>query len=141
MSEKRSKSGEFFVEPGRIYHVGDPEHVGIFPVKTELTVLDADPAKTPVGWTVQEYVGGDVILVDEAGEVIEPYIKDRDGLKVGQLLIAETLVGKVRAVVARDEVGDWCWVSDHMVGDLEYDESQGRWVTTLAINKKLLSGV
>lgn len=126
------------VEPGRIYPVSDPEVKGSFPVKTELTVLSADEVKTPLGFVVDYRRGGSVTRVDDRGRELEHPVRSKDGLKPGNLLIAPTLVGEVRAVVAQDDVGDLCWVSGGLVGDLEYDEQQGYWITTLAINKKLL---
>lgn len=109
-------------------------------MRTELTVLsdDAKVKSSSLGLVVREYDGGAVTRVDDKGEAIEKPVKSKDGLKPGNLLIAPTLVGEVRAVVARDDVGDLCWISGKMVGDLEYDEERGYWITTLAINKKLL---
>ncbi len=127
------------VEPGRIYPTSTPEVLGKIPVRTELTVVSADDPKAPaLGFTVKEYNGGAVTRVDDRGKELENPVRARDGLKPGNLLIAPTLVGEVRAVVAKDDVGDLCWVSGGLVGDLEYDEERGYWVTTLAINKKLL---
>lgn len=138
MTEKRPKSGEFEVLPGRVYPTSSPPVVVHFPVKTELTVMSADdPKQKPIGWAVKEYSGGAVSLVSDKGEVTMP-VKDPDGLKEGDLLTAPTLVGNVQAVVARDDVGDLCWVSGGFVGDLEYDKERGYWITSVAINKKLL---
>ncbi len=140
MTEKRHKSGEFEVAPGRIYPTSDPEVRGHFPVKTELTVVGADdPGQKVLGFTVKEYNGGAVSRVDDTGKSIENPVKSREGLRVGNLLIAPTLVGDVRAVVALDDVGDLCWVSGGFVGDLEYDDERGYWITSFAINKKLLT--
>jgi hypothetical protein len=128
------------VEPGRIYPTGDPEGSGRIPVRTELTVLSADDPKSPtLEFKVTERNGGAVTRIDDKGQTIEKPVKSEDGLKPGNLLIAPTLIGEVRAVVAVDGVGDLCWVSGGMVGDLEYDKERGYWITTLAINKKLLT--
>lgn len=134
---RRPKSGEFVIGPGRIYPTSSPEKI---PVRTKLTLQGADKAKTNAhGFTVQEYNGGTVARVGDKGEAVEKPVKGRDGLKPGNLLIAPTLVGEVRAVVAKDSVGDLCWVSGGLVGDLEYDEERGYWITTLAIKKTLLT--
>lgn len=140
MSEKRPKSGEFAVPPARIYPTGEPETFGRHPVRTELTVLAVDdPKARTIGWTVREYNGGAVSRIDDRNEITEKTIKGRDALKEGDRIVASTLVGEVQAVVDRDEVGDLCWVSGGFVGDLEYDKKRGYWITSVAINKNLLT--
>jgi hypothetical protein len=109
---------------------------GRTPVRTELTVAQ-NPE--PADLTVKVCNGRAVTRVDDKGRELENPVRARDGLKPGNLLVAPTLVGEVRAVVAMDGVGDLCWVSGGLVGDLEYDAECGYWITTLAINKKLLT--
>lgn len=142
MNEKRPKSGEFVkveVPAGRIYPTSDPENFGRFPVSTELTVLSADdPKARTIGWIVEEHSGGAVSRIDDKNEIVESPIKAKDGLKEGDRVVAPTLIGEVQAVVARDGVGDLCWVSGGFVGDLEYDTLRKYWITSVAINKKLL---
>jgi hypothetical protein len=140
VTEKRTKSGEFpsgTMTAGRIYSTSDPAPI---PARTELTVLAADPkTSAKIGWTVREYNGGAVSRIDDKNEIVESPIKGKNALKEGDRLVAPTLVGEVQAVVGRDEVGDLCWVSGGYVGDLEYDKKRGYWITSVAINKKLLT--
>ncbi len=45
------------IEPGSIYVNSEPEFVGRMPVRSELTVLPADPGHEPLGWTMTERIG------------------------------------------------------------------------------------
>lgn len=141
MSSRKPGSGEFAIVPGRIYNTSDPEHLGDRPVRNPIQVLSADnPGKNSIGWTVKENNGGAVYRLDDKNEVIRVPITIKDSLAVGDRILATTLVGEVMATVERDGVGDLCWVSGGYVGDLEYDKTRHYWVTSIAINKKLLAG-
>ena len=46
------------VSPGEIYLIPEPNYVGIFPIRTDITVLSADnPVLMTVGWSIFENIG------------------------------------------------------------------------------------
>jgi hypothetical protein len=120
---KKSKSGEYRIQPGRIYSTSNPE-------------LSADNPKSQPRSSLG---GSQVSRIDERNQIVESPIRGPDALKEGDRIVAPTLAGEVQAVVSRDEAGDLCWVSGGFVGDLEYSQTSRSWVTSIAINKKLLS--
>jgi hypothetical protein len=139
MKQRRPKSGEFLLRPGETYESDAPALVDRFPARTELTVLSADDPQKPLGWTVAWRNGGEVFLLDERGQPIQQPLTSQDALREGVRVCAPTLLGNVHATVLRDKTGDLCWESAGLVGDLEYDtDDRHCWITTLAINKKLL---
>jgi hypothetical protein len=67
-----------FVSRGGII-LGQPEYVGTMPIRTEVTVLAADPPREPVGWTVHEMTDED-IAEENSPENVERRAQERGGL-------------------------------------------------------------
>lgn len=128
------------VPAGTVYTVEGSEEFGRIPVRTELTVLPADdPAGPTLGWIIKEYNGGEVFLLDAQDQPIEEPLTRREDLKEGMRIYAPTLVGGRIATVRLEEDGDLCWESAGLIGDLNFSGDDRKcWITTLAINKKLL---
>lgn len=49
--------GSIPILDGNIHVVSEPEYVGAFPVRTELTVMPADEQREPLGWRMRETIG------------------------------------------------------------------------------------
>lgn len=113
----------------------EPEFVEEIPVRTEPTVLPADPPSTPIGWVIREYLGEEVYLLDADGSPIEEPLKSNDALKPGMVICAPTLVGRFRATVTGTEGGELMWVAGGLTGDLKFSpDDRECWVTTWAGN-------
>jgi len=128
--------------PGHSYQVSEPEVFGNFPVRTELTVLSADLPRPYIGWTVECRSGAEVFLLDQNDNPIEQPLTDKNSLRPGMRILAPTLVGHYRAVVALDGAGDLYWETEGTFGDLNFAEDDRLcWITTYAVNKKVLGAI
>jgi len=125
--------------PNTIHTVGEPEQVGRFAVRADLTVLSADSERAPIGWTVDIREGGEVLRLDSEDQPIQEPLLRREDLTVGMRIYVTTLVGG-RLATVRTENGELYWESEGLVGDLVFAKNDKCWVTTHAINKKLLGG-
>jgi hypothetical protein len=119
--------------PGEI-QIGEPEFVGAFPVRTELTVLPADPpGRAPLGWTVSCYQGTEVF---KEGAPETPLTRLED-IRPGDKLIVTTLVGRYLMTATLDEQHELFADSEGMVADLQFDmDDRHCWVSTYGVNKR-----
>jgi hypothetical protein len=112
------------------YFCDEPEFVGRMPIRTELTVLPADPKRDLVlGWTCTEYNGCEVCL---------PYTKttinNKNGLRVGMTV----LIWDSMLVTIRKLKGNWYWETKDSFGILEYSkDSRKCWTAPNIISKKI----
>jgi len=128
--------------------IEEPTFVGEFPVRTELTVLPADPIPSkPISFIVKEYLGSEVFLLDPEGRVIEIPLLKREDLYPGVRICAPTLVGSVIAEVVASDDGDLYWRSPpgeyggNLGGSLCFDiDDRHCWITTGAWNKRGVCG-
>lgn len=67
-----------FVSRGGII-LGQPEYMGTMPVRTEVTVLSADPPREPIDWTVHEMTDED-IAEENSPENVERRARERADL-------------------------------------------------------------
>jgi hypothetical protein len=116
--------------PGTIV-VGEPEYLGALPIRSEITVLPADPpGRAPVGFTVFEVNGGEVYKPNRQGQPLTR----REDIQPGDELIVPTLVGtyKMTAILDDDSV---LWAqAGTLLANLEYDGERRGWVSSFSIN-------
>ena len=113
--------------PGEIV-IGEPEFIGNIPVRTEITVLPADPpGRESIGWTCREYHGTEVFK-EGADEV--PLTKKED-IQPGDKLIVTTLVGRYLMTAVLED-GELRADSEGLIADLVFDSDDRHcWVFNL----------
>lgn len=112
-----------------------PDEIPPIPVRTEMTVLDADPEKK-IGFTVREYIGVEVLSAPPGlsyeeirktanwpeGFTPEP-ITEREAVYEGAHVIIPNLFGGLSVYrVAKMEDGSFCGRSGDMIAFLEFGE-------------------
>lgn len=125
---------------GVIYQVGEPERVGRYPVRTELTVLPAadDPK---VGWTVGHVYSGEEVFKAGAPDVS---LTRREDLQEGMEIIVATLVGGYRMIVKRDDDGElYAETANGLTGAfLDFDtDDRHCWTSAMAYNRRALKSL
>lgn len=122
-------------EPGRIVVIDpEPAFVGRIPIRTELTVLPADPPREPLGWVMREYNGTEVFKVGAVGVPMT----GREDIQPGARVIVTTLVGAFEMTVFEEDGELWA-ESAGTVADLKFDtDDRHCWVSTYGVNKRLL---
>lgn len=113
--------------PGTVYIANEPEFVGKFPCRSEITVLPSDQPKEKLGWTIVTFNGDEVCHLDK-----DVPITNRFGLRPGI---------KVRAwdmewVVVRDGLFSIALDRPGSKGVLRFaKDSRNCWACTSIINK------
>lgn len=129
------------------YAVSQEKYVGKFPVRTELSVLEADgPTESKVGWTVRGYLGSEVyrhdLSVYSGGFVdvskLSP-ITEESGLSDGDELMVRGIAGFHLMRFTRESEGRGRAESGELSGLLEFGSDDRRaWVCTGLFNLRAL---
>lgn len=102
-----------------------------YPIRTELTVLPADPEREPIGFSMYEYNGTEVFKADAPGV----RLTSRGDIQEGDKLHVLTLFGTLDMVAIRGASGDLLarTESGRLVADLVFAQDNRRcWVSTHA---------
>lgn len=118
----------------------EPTFIGKFPIRTELTVLPADPPREPLNFVVHIRNGGEVLTMKD-GKLDETALTREEDIWVGRAIVVPTLVGFYEAVACQRNSGEWWWQtpSGGTVGDLVFDaDDRHCWTTTFAANARAI---
>lgn len=113
----------------------DPEYIGGYPVRQELTILPADDSnQKPLGWIVKEYLGDELSRDPEKSETITV----KDDLKPGDVVYAWCY----KAIIQDDDGALYAKAGEHttlalnFVEDPEKDDRAPMWIATAVINTR-----
>lgn len=112
--------------------MGQPEYIGSLPVRTELTVLPADPHNKPVGWAVETFDGGEVTRPNS-----EEPLTNKDDLKPGDVVWVPQLFGVHEMTVVKDEDGELYAEDEGSFANLIFAvDRRNCWTSSAAYNKR-----
>ena len=116
------------------------EVVGKIPIRTELEILPADePKQLKIGWTVKEYIGGEIFKLDANGQMITEPLTNKTDLIPGMIVAAPTLFGYVNTTIDVDQYGEVFGTSGGLYIMLSFGEDDRKcWVSSGAINMKAI---
>lgn len=143
---------------GEFYVLSEPEFIGKIPVRTDITIIDADNKDNrKLGFKCYEYQGCEIlrrkkeykdISIEEINKnmqevyyfhkckYLEP-IKDKDSLKENDEVVVPRLMGYDFANIIKNEDGTLKAETSYSVFPLEYGkDDRSCWVCAMEINKK-----
>lgn len=89
------------------------------------------------GFTVREYVGGEVYLLDPEGEPIEQPLTKREDLRPGLAVVVPTLFGYARMRIEESVPSKELYAEgEHTVASLDFaGDDRGCWTSSMVMNK------